>query len=124
MNLLPGTVDLQRGQIRFNGPETAIQVSKLFERIGDRLADGQAITLGVRPENLTPQIEPSPGAIPAQLYAVQPMGGEVLIVVRVAGRLVSVRLFQDEPPVLPDQVWLMPDLNVSYAYDADGNLLQ
>jgi multiple sugar transport system ATP-binding protein len=124
MNLLPGTVDLQHGQIHLNGPENAVQVGKLFERIGDRLADGQAITLGVRPENLTPLIEPSPGAIPAQLYAVQPMGGEVLIVVRVAGRLMSVRLFQDEPPDLPDQVWLLPDLNVSYAYDAEGNLLQ
>ena len=52
------------------------------------------------------------------------MGGEVLIVVRVAGKLISVRLFRDEPPDLPPEVWLVPDLNMSFAYGADGNLLQ
>ncbi len=124
MNLLAGTVDLRRGVLRLGGQEPAIDLRALFERLDGKLADGQTITLGVRPEHLSPQTEPSPGAIPAQVYAVQPMGGEVLIVVRVAGKLVSVRLFRDEPPDLPHDVWLVPDLNVSYVYNADGNLLQ
>jgi ABC-type sugar transport system ATPase subunit len=123
MNLLAGTVDLQHGQFCLDGQEMAIDVRSVFERLEGKLADGQAITLGIRPENLVPEIQPAPGAIPGQVYAVQPMGSEVLIVVRVAGRLVSVRLFQDEPPDLPDQVWLRPDLSVCYAYDDDGNLL-
>lgn len=124
MNLLAGTVDLGRGTFRLNGQEPAIDMSALFKRLNGKLEDGQTITLGVRPEHLSPQIEPSPGAIPAQVYAVQPMGGEVLIVVRVAGKLISVRLFRDEPPDLPPEVWLVPDLNMSFAYGADGNLLQ
>ena len=124
MNLLAGTVDLGRGTFRLNGETPAIDMGALFRRLNGKLTDGQTITLGVRPEHLTPQVEPSPGAIPAQVYAVQPMGGEVLIVVRVAGKLVSVRLFRDEPPDLPPEVWLVPDLNVSFAYGADGNLLQ
>jgi ABC-type Fe3+/spermidine/putrescine transport system ATPase subunit len=124
MNLLAGTVDLRRGEWRLGGQGPAIDLRPLFERLNGRLADGQTITLGIRPESLMPQAEPSPGAIPAQVYAVQPLGGEVLIGVRVAGKPVSVRLFRDEPPHLPAEIWLALDLSASYAYDADGNLLQ
>ena len=52
------------------------------------------------------------------------MGGETLVNVRVGSKLVTVRLFQDEPPSLPEDVWLEPALEWSFVYGADGERIQ
>lgn len=81
------------------------------------------LTLGIRPEHLTLHTEAAPNSIRAEVYVTQTLGSESLVVVRVAGQLLSVRLFGDGVPTLPDHVWLVPDYPRAYFYNTEGNLI-
>jgi ABC-type sugar transport system ATPase subunit len=122
MNLLPGQVDIGAGKIVFD-QDRALNIAAYRERWGDVVKNGKQITLGVRPENISISPTEIPGAIRSQVYVMQPLGGEWLVVTQVGGQLVSVRLFQDDPPVLEETVWLKFDLERTFLYGEDGELL-
>ncbi len=83
----------------------------------------QATTLGVRPEHISIATESTPDGIAGDLYVVQTLGSESLVIVRIGELLISVRLFGDEVPDLPPKVWLVPDYSRAFFYDANGDLL-
>lgn len=60
--------------------------------------DGQALTLGVRPEHLQLADADAPLAIPGEMYGLEPLGPEALVSMDVNGTLVVVRVFTDDPP--------------------------
>jgi multiple sugar transport system ATP-binding protein len=121
MNLLPCQVDVNAGQIVFEQDRT-LDIGAHRERWGAAVKNGKDITLGVRPENIA--TTETPGAIPGQVYVIQPLGGEWLVIVQVGGQLVSVRLFQDEKPALEKTAWLTFDLDRTFLYDSQGELLE
>jgi ABC-type sugar transport system ATPase subunit len=123
MNLLPCQVDIDAGQIVLE-QDRALDISAHRERWGAVVKNGKNITLGIRPENITINPTEAPGAIPSQVYVIQPLGGEWLVVTQVGGQLVSVRLFQDEAPELADTAWLTFDLDRTFLYGEDGGLLE
>jgi len=123
MNLLPCEVDINAGKILFEG-DRVLDIASYRERWGGVLKNGRDITLGVRPENIAISPTEVPGAIPSRVYVIQPLGGEWLVVTQVGGELVSVRLFQDEAPELSENVWLKFDLDRTFLYDKNGDLLQ
>ncbi len=124
MNLLPCHVDLGQGRLIFDDNGAALDIALVRERWGSVLSDGEAVTLGIRPEHITLSTEPGPASIPSQVYVTQPLGGESLVITQVGESLVSVRLFQDEPPPLPDRVYLSLDLERTFLYRADGELAE
>ncbi len=68
-----------------------------------RFADapqGRDLILGVRPEDLHVFGEPTPDALPAEAYVVEPLGSEKIISVRLAGHIVKART----PPTFPARV--------------------
>lgn len=81
------------------------------------------LSLGIRPEHITLATEPTPDSIAAEVYVIQTLGSESLIVVRVGGQFLSVRLFGDDLPSLPDHVWLVPDYARAFFYDTAGDLI-
>lgn len=117
MNLLP--CDVVDNQLFVKSGSDRLPVSNVA--IPPQAASEASLTLGIRPEDIT--VSTTPGGIPAQKYVTQPLGGESLIVVRVGEHLVSIRVFEDEPPVLPDQVWLTLDNSRVFFYGADGELI-
>ena len=78
----------------------------LMTRGGARLAPawpeafrpGDRLLAGVRPEHL--RIAVGDGGLPAEVYAVEPLGSESLVRVRAGEELLVVRLFGDEVPAL------------------------
>ena len=84
---------------------------------------GETYMLGVRPEHIRVEPEPTPEGIEADLYVVQPLGSESLIILRVGPHLVSVRTFGDDVPDLPPKVWLVPDYARAFFYGPDGELV-
>ena len=124
MNLLSGKALIGQGQFVMDDGETVIDMHQVYQRLSNPPQENESITLGIRPEHITIHTEPQPFAIPSKLYVVQPMGGETLVNVRVGNKLVTVRLFQDEPPSLPEDVWLEPALEWSFVYGADGERIQ
>jgi multiple sugar transport system ATP-binding protein len=123
MNLLPCQVDVNAGQIVFE-QERTLDITTHRERWGAVVRDGKNVTLGIRPENITVSPTETPGAIPGQVYVMQPLGGEWLVVVQVGDQLVSVRLFQDDKPELGKTAWLRFDLDRTFLYGGEGELLE
>lgn len=119
MNLLP---------CRYDKAERAIIIDEKFSIKADAFSLPASITdtklsLGVRPEHIHIETTASPDAIEAQLYVVQPLGSESLIMVRVGEHLLSVRTFGDEVPDLPPRVWLRPDYARAFFYNSEGDLV-
>ncbi len=123
MNLLPCRVDLAAGKIIFDD-DYMLDIAAHRERWSAAISNGPQFTLGIRPEHISISPTQLPGTIPSQVYAVQPLGGEWLVVTQVGRELVSVRLFQDEAPPLAETVWLRFDLARTFLYGSDGELLQ
>jgi ABC-type sugar transport system ATPase subunit len=118
MNLLPCRID------------TSAAVVVVADELPIRVADfplptnqrAEQFTLGVRPEHIRIETAPTPEGLRGEVYVMQTLGSESLVVVRVGNQLVSVRLFGDDAPELPTQVWLVPDYKRAFFYHADGDL--
>ncbi len=85
---------------------------------------GETLTLGVRPEHIRIETSARPDSIAGELYVVQTLGSESLVIVHVGDHLLSIRLFGDDVPDLPKNVWLVPDFTRAYFYGADGALIR
>jgi ABC-type sugar transport system ATPase subunit len=86
-------------------------------------SSSETLTLGIRPEHIRIETAPTAEGIRGDVYVVQTLGSESLIIARVGEHLISVRVFGDEAPELPPQVWLVPDYMRAFFYGADGELL-
>ncbi len=117
MNLLP--CEIVDNQLFVRSEDKMLPVSNVS--VPPNAAAESKLTLGIRPEDIT--VTTTEGGIPARRYVTQPLGGESLIVVRVGEHLVSIRVFEDEPPQLPEQVWLSLDNSRVFFYGTDGELL-
>lgn len=123
MNLLACRLERTADAVFLAGDGFRLDISCLRERVPANLGSGEEVTLGIRPEHLTLTEMEMPQAIPAEVYVVQPLGTETLINLLVDGVTVSVRIFSDEPPQLPQQVWVQPDLGRLRLYRSSGELV-
>ena len=121
MNLLQCTVDTGQRTVRFADGSASI---RLPESVSLNIKSQDQITLGIRPEYIRIGSTPSDTAIPGTLYVVQNLGGEILVVVRFGEQLLSIRIFEEETPDLPEQVWLDLDFDHVFFYGSNGRLLQ
>jgi len=120
MNLLKCTVDAGARLFRF-GDAATLPFGAI--RGAGALKDKREITLGIRPEHITLHNEAGEGWLPAHLYMVQKLGSETLTVFRAQGQLVTVRLYTDEPPPLPENIWLELQPKHVFLYDENGDLI-
>jgi ABC-type sugar transport system ATPase subunit len=118
MNLIPGHITREEGGHFFIGPGFSISLG------GIPGAQEGEVFLGIRPEHIRVLSEPHPQAIPGKLYAVQPLGPELLITVQVGEIPVSVRLFTDDLPQLEEDVWLLPALERVHLFGPTGKRLE
>lgn len=122
MNLLPCTLDEGKLHINPGGSPQALAVDGA--KLPTSLTAGGHFTLGIRPEHIRILTEPAPHAAKGTLYVTQTLGGEALVIVRVGDQLVTVRLFEDEAPPLPEDVYLTFDPDRLFFYGPDGQVLQ
>lgn len=124
MNLIPCRLEQTADGLLLVGEGFRLDLGPLRERIP--LPSGEELILGIRPEHISlkdrslPTSDTgSPSAISGQVYAVQPLGAEILVALQVGQTTVSARLFTEEPP-LSDQVWFQPDLERIHVFRASG----
>ncbi len=120
MNLLPCRIDDAANKVVIAGD---YPISAASFNLPKEHAKG-ALTLGIRPENIHIETSPTPEGIAGTLYVVQTLGSESLVVVHVGEHLISVRLFGDDVPKLPRNLWLVPDYTRAFFYDEAGDLIQ
>ena len=79
MNLIDGEVLAQDGRVQF--------VSGGFTLRADfPVVAGGSATLGVRPQHLRVHVDPSDGAIPVKVFAVEHLGRESVVILEDEGR--------------------------------------
>jgi ABC-type sugar transport system ATPase subunit len=123
MNLLPCRVDVAGRRVEMNGAALDLADAPQWPALAEQLKGGGEAILGVRPEHLAICAGQEPQAIPGDLYAIQPLGAESLVILQVGGESISVRIFDDEPPRLPERVWVRPDPRRLFFYRPSGELI-
>jgi ABC-type sugar transport system ATPase subunit len=122
MNLLPCRFD--DGKIHLQGHDAGLSIDVPDAHLPQKIQRDAPMTLGIRPEHITIVTDPTPNTVPARLYVTQTLGGEALVITYVGEQLISVRLFEDEAPELPEQIYLQFDPERLFFYDAEENLIQ
>jgi multiple sugar transport system ATP-binding protein len=87
----------------------------------DRTAGNEKLTLGLRPEAIRLS-ETSTGAADEQaaiVYLTEPLGSEVIINVRVEGKVLKVRSAPEIRPATNTTVWLRPDPHGTRLFDTE-----
>ena len=100
MNLIRGTRS-KGGFMTEHGETLAIPLSA-------KLADGQPVVLGIRPEHF--EIDPS--GVPAEVVVIEPMGSETQLTARIGGQNVAA-MFRDRISAKPGEtipLQVRPDL--------------
>jgi ABC-type sugar transport system ATPase subunit len=121
MNLIPCRIERTTHGVQLAGDGFHLDISPLQARVPPDLHD-EEVVMGIRPEHLTLNEQEGAQRLAGEVYVVQPLGTETLVNLLVDGETVSVRLLTDEPPDLPERVWLEPDLSRLRLYRADGEL--
>ncbi len=133
MNLLP--VHFKRAEGVLEGDELRVPVGPFETQLQD--VDGDSpLTLGLRPEHLgVADVDASGDAIAVasgtasfdlvgDVYALEALGPETLLTVRVGDRLTTARIFGDEPPRVGDRARLRFQPEHMALFDADGRRIE
>ena len=92
----------------------------IAEALVRKLGEGAALTLGVRPEHLHLQPEAGAGTISGDPYAIETLGPESLVTLKVDGVLLTVRVFSDEPPEVAGTAHVALDADQLHFFGSDG----
>lgn len=98
MNLLPARLEAGAPARLVAGTLTLPIAAPTAAWLAQAVGDGAELIVGIRPEHL--RLVPRAGAatVSGEPYAVETLGPESLITLRVDGALLTVRIFSDEPP--------------------------
>jgi multiple sugar transport system ATP-binding protein len=123
MNLIDGTVARGPDGPRFRSADGPIETS-LAPNLA--LPDGTQLTLGVRPEHIA--IAPgagdaaarSPNDLTGIVEAIEPLGYETIVYVRVGPARLTARVLPPPPLVAGAPVWVRLDRDRLHLFDRDG----
>jgi multiple sugar transport system ATP-binding protein len=120
MNLLAGRLQAADGALRLGLGEVAFALPESLAAPLARHA-GQAVTLGVRPEDLyevpPPGLEERTALLPVRVDAVEPLGAETLLVVSFEGEELIARIGRDTALRAGDRVAIALDAGAIHLFD-------
>jgi multiple sugar transport system ATP-binding protein len=85
MNFIPATASWTDGTLRISHPRFEVRTAAAPAR--EQLADGAPCFLAVRPEDV--RIDPSGEGVPATVYVTEPLGGETVVDLDLADRVIK-----------------------------------
>jgi multiple sugar transport system ATP-binding protein len=119
MNFLPGTV-------RGSGPSAVVEMAegtRLPVPRDAKVAEGQAVTYGMRPEHFA--LAPEGQGLAATVVVVEPTGADTLVFAKVAGHEVTAVFRERHDFRAGDAIRLQPDATHAHVFDAaSGNSLR
>ena len=123
MNLLPCRLDPAMGTIHFDAG-AAMRFEAPPAGFEQASKSGGQVTLGIRPEHIKFYDTPTENTLPGNVYVMQLLGRETLVMVTVGDQLVSVTINADDPHPQSEQVWLEFNPGRVFFYNAEGNLIR
>jgi len=115
LNVLPGALDADRKAFVVEGAPIP-----LSDQVFRACAASGVAELGVRPEDLALGDRSVDGALPAEVYVVEPLGNETLVEVRVGESIVAVRAERGWEAPIGMPIGLRVDPASACFFDADG----
>ncbi len=124
MNLLAVEARIEGEDVRFVGEGVSVAAAGWGKALTGLVGHGERLHLGARPEHLrlveSGAAAPTPWTLPGELYAVETLGSEALVTLRVGGVLTTVRIFGDEVPVVPERPGLRLDESKLHLFREGG----
>ena len=114
MNFLEGEVTVTGGKTHF----TSSAISLPITQFGDQLKPGQALVLGIRPQDLELGPASKKASITGQIWIIELLGSEKLVEVELADkRRVRIQVKADSLLAIDDTVGMYIDMGRSYLFD-------
>jgi len=119
MNFIPVTFVVENGKYLLKGEGFSIELPKeLGEYVHTKVGDRAELDLGIRPEHIRITQAEEPGAIPATVYVVEPLGTEMIVNVKVGETLVKIKIMGEAVFEPSTRVWLKFDMNKMHLFDS------
>ena len=117
MNLIPGAVRQNDGQTIVEGAAGwGLPLSPL--RSSQALRSSGEVILGIRHSQVRLHGQPSPGALPATVYTVEPTGDLTFVHVRLGDQLIVASAHADFRAAFDDAIWVEFDQDHLHLFDA------
>jgi multiple sugar transport system ATP-binding protein len=88
------------------------------------LAGSGDVTVGIRPEHLRLVGAGGPGVLSGDPYAIETLGPESLVTLRLAGALLTVRIFSDDPPAVAGRAHVALDPAHLHFFEPSGERIE
>lgn len=116
MNLLPATyVGRANGGLRFKTGEQEIAIPR--DLSADRLREGSAVTIGIRPRSTELSSEAGMDTLTAMVDLIEPMGAETLLHLSDAGRDLRVVVGEDIEVSVGERLHVRPRATQTHLFD-------
>ncbi|GBD09679.1 sn-glycerol-3-phosphate import ATP-binding protein UgpC [Candidatus Thermoflexus japonica] len=101
MNFLQGVVEDGEG-----GPVFHLEGHRIPLSLAGEVSSGQQLLLGIRAEHIRVNDESHPGALPAEVLVVEPLGAQLLITARIGTQTLKLSLPPGHPVAPGQLLWL------------------
>lgn len=122
MNFLACRLECQNEEYSLRGDDVAIKLPVAATALVDKYT-GQGLTLGVRPENISPVATAAEGQIIAVVEVVEPMGSENYLNLKVAGQTIIVRVSPDYKPAIGQSIGLKVDVAKLHLFEPQSGAI-
>jgi ABC-type sugar transport system ATPase subunit len=119
INLLDCEVVSREGSLCISGSGFSVLCNDRLQAAVRQLPTGAAISLGIRPSEITIHRDPAKGLIRGEVYVFEPLGGEAVATVSVQGKLVKVLCSWSSSFKIGDGVSLSFDLDTVHVFIRD-----
>jgi len=119
MNFFQGTVKRQDKEYLFEHTKFHVKLAEALVQRSEEPLKGESVTLGVRPQHMTLSETPEEGALKGQIYAVERLGKETVVIVQYGG---EVKFKAIVPPSFRQNmgavVYVLPQIEHVYLFDS------
>lgn len=118
MNILRCRLGRSGAALRFVGEGFALPVPDRLAPALSAFADAQEIKIGIRPTQIKVDTsEGRPGALKAEVYVVEPLGGITVLTAKIGPSLIKIRMKQELKADIGDAVYLAFDPDKIRVFD-------
>jgi multiple sugar transport system ATP-binding protein len=115
MNFLQGRVQPEGARVRVALDGESLEAPPELASL-----EGEEVQIGIRAENIEVWTDPTPGAVPATVEVVEPLGSDLLLSTLVGGQRLKLLARTDFPASTGSAIWLRPEVNKLRWFDRHG----